>query len=137
MSPGYSELMVKPRFCLSVLIALVVALSSCGKADVKRSSGQIAAKVNGDEISVHQINNAIARGNEIPADEAKQMAAETLEQIIDQELLVQKALKDKLDRDPQVMMSIEDAKRQILARAYIERAFAASSTESREEIRKF
>jgi len=29
-------------------------------------------------------------------------------------------------------MSIEDAKRQILARAYIERAFAASSTESRE-----
>src|SRR2546426_579815 len=65
------------------------------------------------------------------------MAAETLEQIIDQELLVQKALKDKLDRDPQVMMSIEDAKRQILARAYIERAFAASSTESREEIRKF
>src|SRR6267143_3921514 len=137
MSPGYSELMVKRRLCLSVLVALVVALSSCGKADVKRSSGQIAAKVNGDEISVHQINNAIARGNDIPPDEAKQAAAQTLERIIDQELLVQKALKDKLDRDPQVMRSIEDAKRQILARAYIERAVVASSTESREEIRKF
>jgi EpsD family peptidyl-prolyl cis-trans isomerase len=137
MSPGYSELMVKRRLCLSVLIALVVALSSCGKADVKKSSGQIVAKVNGDEISVHQVNHAIARSNDIPSDEAKQAAAQTLERIIDQELLVQKALKSKLDRDPQVMQSIEEAKRQILARAYIERAMAASSTESREEIRKF
>src|SRR5712692_5299164 len=136
MSCGYSELMVKRRLRLSVLIALVFALSSCGKADVKKTPGQIVARVNGDEISVHQINNAIARGNDIPPDEAKQAAAQTLERIIDQELLVQKALKDRLDRDPQVMQSIEDAKRQVLARAYIERA-AASSTESREEIRKF
>ena len=129
--------MVKKSLCLSVLIALVVALSSCGKADVKKSSGQIVAKVNGDEISVHQINSAMARGNDIPPDEAKQASAQTLERIIDQELLVQKALKDKLDRDPQVMQSIEDAKRQILARAYIERAAAGSSTQSWEEIRKF
>src|SRR5712664_1669722 len=133
MSPGYPEPMVKRRLCLSVLIALV-ALSSCGKADVKKASGQIVAKVNGDEISVHQINNAIARSNAIPPDEAKQAAAQTLERIVDQELLVQKALKDKLDRDPQIMQSIEDAKRQILARAYIERAAAASSMESWEEI---
>ena len=35
------------------------------------------------------------------------------------------------------MQAIEDAKRQILAQAYIERAAAAWSTESREEIRKF
>src|SRR6266851_7460009 len=136
MSLGYSEPMPKRPLFLSVLIALVVALSSCGKADVKKTPGQVVAKVNGDEISVHQINNAIARGNDIPPGEAKQAAAQTLERIIDQELLVQKALKDRLDRDPQVMMSIEDAKRQILARVYIERA-AASSTESREEIRKF
>ncbi len=125
--------MVKRRLCLSVLIALVVALSSCGK----KTTGQIVAKVNGDEISVHQINNAIARSNDIPPEEAKQASVQVLERIIDQELLVQKALKDKLDRDPQVMQSIEDAKRQILAKAYIERAAAASSTESREEIRKF
>jgi EpsD family peptidyl-prolyl cis-trans isomerase len=137
MSRGYSELMVKGSPCLSVLIALVVALSSCGKADVKKTPGQIVAKVNGGEISVHQVNNAIARGNDIPPDEVKQAAAQTLERIIDQELLVQKALKNKLDRDPQVMQSIEDAKRQILARAYIERAAAASSTQSLEEIRKF
>src|SRR5438445_7291186 len=137
MSLGYPERVLMRRLCLSVLIALVIALSSCGEADVKKAGGQVVAKVNGDEISVHQINHAIARGNDIPPGEAKQAAAQTLERIIDQELLVQKALKDKLDRDPQVMQAIEDAKRQILAQAYIERAAAASSTESREEIRKF
>src|SRR5688572_26238133 len=130
-------MLIKKRLCSSLLIALVVALSACGKADVKKASGQVVAKVNGDEISVHQINNAIARSHDIAPDEAKQAAAQTLERIIDQELLVQKALKEKLDRDPQVMQAIEDAKRQILARAYIERGVAASPTENQEEIRKF
>lgn len=128
----YSSLLIAP-----LLSALVLALSSCGKDDVRKAPGQVAAKVNGDEISVHQINNAMARGNEIAPGDAKQAAAQTLERIIDQELLVQKALKNKLDRDPQVMQAIEDAKRQLLARAYIERALAASAAESPEESRKF
>src|SRR5712664_857909 len=124
-------------FFLSGLIGVAIALSACGRADGQKAASQVAAKVDGGEITVHQINSAMARGNDIPPDEAKQAAAQTLERIIDQELLVQKALKDKLDRDPQVMQSIEDAKRQILARAYIERAATASSTQSWEEIRKF
>src|SRR5216684_4727710 len=124
-------------FFLSGLIGVAIALSACGRADGQKAASQVAAKVNGGEITVHQINSVIAGSNQIPSEQAKQAAAQTLERIIDQELLVQKALKDKLDRDPQVMQSIEDAKRQILARAYIERAVAGSSTESREEIRKF
>lgn len=130
-------LTAKGSLCSSLLIALALALSSCGKADIKKASGQVVAKVNGDEISVHQINNAIARGNAIAPEEAKQAAAQTLERIIDQELLVQTALKNKLDRDPQVMQAIEDAKRQILARAYIERAAALSPAQNEEEVRKF
>ena len=53
----------KGPLCSSLLIALAVALASCG--------------------SVHQINNAIARSNGIAPDEAKQAAAQTLERIID------------------------------------------------------
>lgn len=121
---------------LPALLAIAIALSSCGQADVKNRSSQIAAKVNGDEISVHQINSVIAHSNSVAPDQAKQAAAQVLERIIDEELLVQRALKAKLDRDPQVMQAIESAKRQILARAYIERASAAS-TESPEEMSKF
>jgi EpsD family peptidyl-prolyl cis-trans isomerase len=130
-------MLIKKRLCSSLLIALVLALSSCGKADVKKDSGQIVAKVNGDEISVHQINNAIVRSNDSAPDEGKQTAIHTLERIIDQELVVQKALKNKLDRDPQVMQAIEEAKREILTRAYLERAVAGAPTQNSEEIRKF
>ena len=122
---------------LPALLCIAVAVCSCGQADVRSRASQIAAKVNGDEISVHQINGLIARSNSIPPHDAKQAAAQVLERIIDEELLVQRALKAKLDRDAQVMQAIESAKRQILARAYIERAMSTASTESQEEMSKF
>ncbi|MBI3043019.1 MAG: peptidyl-prolyl cis-trans isomerase, EpsD family [Betaproteobacteria bacterium] len=130
---------LKRLLSLSALIAIVAAVPSCGEDGVKKTSSQVAAKVNGDEISVHQINNAIARGGDIPPGEARQAAAQALERIIDQELLVQRAVKAKLDRDPRVMQAIEGARRRILARAYVERIVTAASTEtkSEDEIRKF
>jgi EpsD family peptidyl-prolyl cis-trans isomerase len=125
------------KLFLPALIAAAFALAACGKDDVKQSAGQIAAKVNGEEISVHRINSAIARGNESSPHLIKQTAAQVLERIIDEEVLVQSALKARLDRDPQVMQAIEESKRQILARAYIERMVIPGSTEGREEIEKF
>jgi len=129
--------MVKRLFTSSALIAIAFALSACGKADEKTTSSQIAAKVNRNEISVHQVNHAIAQRRDIGAEQAKQAAGEALERVIDQELLVQKALEAKQDRDPQVMQAIESAKRQILAQAYIDKVAIAASTDSQENIEKF
>lgn len=123
--------------CWAVLMAIMVALSACGRTDAQKASGQIAAIVNGEEISVHRVNGAIARGNDVPPGEAGEAAAQALQRVIDQELLVQKALKARLDRDPQVMQAIEDAKRQILARAYLDRVVAAAPAQSQDEIGTF
>ena len=123
--------------CWAVLMAISVALSACGKTDANRASGQIAAIVNGEEISVHRVNGTIARGNDLPPGEAGAAAAQALQRVIDQELLVQKALKAKLDRDPQVMQALEDAKRQILARAYLDRVVTAAPAKSEEQIAAF
>ncbi len=60
---------------VTMFSVVVVALASCGKADVNKASTQIAAKVNGDEISVHQVNSVIARGNGRSKKEAEQHAA--------------------------------------------------------------
>lgn len=122
---------------MSMLMAAALAATSCGKADVGRAPSQIAAKVNGEEISVHQINNAIAGDNPVASGQIKQAAAQVLERIIDEELLVQKALGAKLDRDPQVMRAIEGAKRRILAQAYLDRAATAGAPGGQEDIRKF
>lgn len=125
------------KLLLPALIAIALAVSACGKADVNKASSQIAAKVNGEEISLHRINNAIARGNESSPEQIKQTAAQVLERIIDEEVLMQSAVKARLDRDPQVMQAIEESKRQILARAYIERTVSPGPTESQEEIGRF
>jgi EpsD family peptidyl-prolyl cis-trans isomerase len=106
---------------LSLLIAILTALSSCSKAD-KATSGRIAAKVNGDQISVQQVHDAMLRSGAVLPVQADQVAVQVLERIIDEELLLQKALETKLDRDPNVVRAIENARRQILGQAYVAKA---------------
>jgi EpsD family peptidyl-prolyl cis-trans isomerase len=112
------------KILLLTLLALPTA--ACEKAAADRPATQLIAKVNGTEISIHQVR-AGAAGN----------AAQALEKVIDRELLVQKALADKLDRDPQVVQSIENARRQVLAQAYLDRSVSAAAGSSRDEVRAF
>ncbi|ATE60542.1 EpsD family peptidyl-prolyl cis-trans isomerase [Thauera sinica] len=121
------------------LIALAVAavLAGCGGDSDKKPASQVAAKVNKGEISVHQINGMLASAGNIPAAQVKQAGAAALERLIDQELLVQKANDRKLDRDPKVMQSIEAARREILARAYLEQVTGQSLRPTDNEISTF
>ena len=111
-----------------VLALMVLAIpTGCEKAAADRS-GQLVARVNGIGISMQ------------PPQAGSPAAAQALDRIIDRELLVQRALAAHLDRDPQVQESIESARRQVLAQAYLERsAFAQHSAagSSRDEVRAF
>ena len=116
-----------------LLVLVFLAPAGCERAAADRPGAQLAAKVNGTEISVHQLRSG-AGGAGNPAN-----LAQALEKVIDRELLVQKALAAKLDRDPQVLHSIENARRQLLAQAYIERSISASAAagSTRDEVRAF
>lgn len=134
-----------------------VALASCG---AQSSAGpgsagatQAAARVDGREITVHQVNAVLQRqpaasgtpapqgvqGAQAPqgaADAAVAPARMVLERLIDQEIAVQKARELELDRDPAVVQDIEAARRDILARAWAERAAQAASSPGEEELRR-
>jgi EpsD family peptidyl-prolyl cis-trans isomerase len=120
-------------WCAVVLAALVGA---CGKTDHKAAT-QVAAKVNGDEISVHQINAALTHAGVALTGDPKNASRQVLERLIDQQLLVQKALQAKLDRDPNVLTAIENARRQILAQAYIDRTLTDTAMPTSAEIKKY
>ena len=93
----------------------------CERASAFRPAQHVLlAKVNGTEISAGD-----AAG------------AQALEKIIDRELLVQQAIAAGLDRDPKVAQSIEDARRSVLAQAWLERAAARLSRSTPEEVREF
>ena len=123
---------------IAILICGAFIVAGCGESKNKPAS-QTAAKVNGDEVTVHQINTELQRaaGGSIPAGANTEAASKRiLEGLIDQALLVQQAKEAKLDRDPQVLQQLESSRRQILAQAYIDRQ-AAASPPTQEEIKEF
>lgn len=110
---------------ISILaFALAVALTGCDKKESAESSQatQVAARVNDDEITVHQINFEMAKlsGGNAPS-QSEQTANHILNSLIDHHLLAQKAIDEKIDRDPQVLQTLESNRRQILVQAYLQR----------------
>jgi len=125
------------KIALAVLVCTLV-VAGCGDSKEKPAS-QTAAKVNGDEVTVHQINAELQRatGGNVPQGANIEAANKRiLEGLIDQTLLVQQAKETKLDRDPQVLQLLEASRRQILAQAYIDRQ-AAASPPTQDEIKAF
>ncbi|MBL8414029.1 MAG: EpsD family peptidyl-prolyl cis-trans isomerase [Propionivibrio sp.] len=132
--------MLSTRIALPILAAsLLIGLSACGSKDEKKPASQVAAKVNSEEISVHQINFVLGRSNAaaIPPEQAPRVRREILDKLIDQQLAVEKAVEKKIDRSPEVLMAIEAARREILARAYIEQIAAAQPKPTLEEAKKY
>lgn len=77
----------------ALIIALVLA--GCGDKDEKTAT-QVAAQVNGEEITVHQINFAMQRMSNVAPEQAKETSIQVLKGLVDKQLLVQQALEDKL-----------------------------------------
>jgi peptidyl-prolyl cis-trans isomerase C len=98
--------------------AIVAAVSACTGGH-GRPASQVVASVNGSEITVSQLNQALAEqsGGATTAPTSQHV----LEGLIDEQLLVKQALDSELDRDPAVVQALEQARRQVLARAYAER----------------
>ncbi len=131
---------VKPLRILVLPLATIAALATlqgCGKEEHKKAASQVVAKVNGDEISVHQINHILAKAQGITAENAEQAKREILDKLINQQLAIQQAEAAKLDRDPGVMQTIEAARRDVIARAYLDKVAAAQPKATADEARKY
>ena len=117
--------------------ALVVVLAGCGNKDKDKPASQTAAKVNKEEITVHQINYVLSQQRGLAPDQAASASKVALERLIDQELAVQKATDQKLDRDPRVVQQLEAARREIVARAYVEKIAAGAPKPAPAEIKAY
>ena len=137
------QALAQPRALrLVALLPVVVAASlAAGCGDKSKSEGkasQAAARVDGNEITVHQINQVLERQQGLRPEQAEAASRQALEGLIDQQLAVAKAEEQKLDRDPQVMALLEANRRSILARTYVEKAaVAGTSAPTGEEVRKY
>jgi EpsD family peptidyl-prolyl cis-trans isomerase len=117
-------------------MAAMLLLAGCS-GDKKDKASQTAAKVNKEEITVHQINFVMQQQRGLKPEQADAASRQILERLIDQELAVQKAEDLKLDRDPKVVQQLEAAKREIIARAYVEKTGEAAAKPTPEAIKKY
>ncbi len=124
------------RLALVALAAAALLLAACGDKKEKGAS-QTAAKVNKEEVTVHQINFVLQQQRGLKPEQADAASKQILERLIDQELAVQKADEMKLDRDPRVVQQLEAVKREVLARAYADKVGEAAAKPTAEEIKKY
>jgi EpsD family peptidyl-prolyl cis-trans isomerase len=117
-----------------LLFGFLVALSlaACERPVEARPGATVAARVNGAEVTLHQPGEPGTRSRE-----PSQSAAQALESLIDREVLAQRAIEQRLDRDPDVVRAAENARRQVLAQAYLERLGARLAGPTAEEIAVF
>jgi EpsD family peptidyl-prolyl cis-trans isomerase len=119
----------------AVVLGLLVA--GCGEKKKDKAATQAAARVNSQEITVHQINLVLEQQRGLPPAQAASASRMVLDRLVDQELALQEAQNQKLDRDPRVVRHIEAAKREIIARAYTERVGAAVARPTADDIKKY
>ena len=138
MTPTHARL-THPLIGLTLVMLLVMGLPACSKKDNFAVATQVAAKVGSEEITVDQINQALqqAHAGTTSADATKALSREALEKLIDQQLAVTQAIEAKLHRSPEVIAQIEAAKRDILARAYLQHVAGALPKPTAEEVKTY
>ncbi len=122
-----------------IIMALILAsLVACtGDQSQVSAPGQVAAVVNGEEISIYQLEEALHQSGLIGDEKGKQAMPQLLNRLIEQSLIIQQAKKDKLERDPGVMMALEVSKRQILTEEWLQREMKAVKKPGNQEIDEF
>lgn len=121
-----------------VLLTSSLLLAGCGQDDAKPTAPtQVVATVNDSEISVHQLNHLLGQAKDIPEERIAEAQRRMLKTLVDQELLMAKAVEEKLDRSPEVLMALETARREVLSRAYLERIANSVASPTDQEIRTY
>ena len=126
----------RSAFNLALTLACVaVLLAACGRKSEDTSA--TLATVNGDRITQDQLDFAIKQIAAARPGASAPASANVLESLVEQRLAVQKAEKDKLDRNPGVLQALEAARKDALARYYIEQFVAKVPKPGAEEVKQY
>lgn len=103
---------------IGVVTLIATSLFACG-GDKSKKASQSLASVNGEEITVMQLNEEMQRAG-VTAAQQQEASKQLLASLVDRQLLLGEALRQKIDRDPKVMQQIERARAQIIAQSYMQ-----------------
>lgn len=111
------------------MVCMAVFLTGCNK----KPEGQVAAVVNGDEITLQEINTEIGNANIPAGTDSKEVQKAALQRIVERRLLAQAAKEDGLDKTPDYLIrsrQIDDALLVQLLGQRAERSFEVPDQQS-------
>ena len=117
------------------LACAAVLLAACSRQTEDTSAA--VATVNGEKITQDQLDFAIGQVAAARPGASAPAAATVLESLVEQRLAAQKAETDKLDRNPGVLQAMEAARKDALARYYVEQLVAKVPKPGADEIKQY
>lgn len=126
----------RKRALCAALIIVAAALSACGDKAKQQKPGQALVSVNGEEVTVLQLNEELQRAN-VPAPQQDAASKQLLQALIDRQLLQEAAAKENLDRDPKVMQAIDRARALIIAQAYLQKRIGSAAKPTPAEVEDY
>ncbi|MDP8567743.1 hypothetical protein [Methylophilus aquaticus] len=110
----HTQIFFKNYIILARCLSFAAILSGCSQEDIYPS--QIIATVDGVEITAHQLNSEIKYNLD---HNIVKNVNETIEDLINRQLLVNQSLKLNTNRKPEVIQELEDEKARIYAKVYL------------------
>jgi EpsD family peptidyl-prolyl cis-trans isomerase len=124
------------RVLCAALILVAATLGACGSKAKDKKPGQALASVNGEEVTVLQLNEELQRAG-VPAAQQDAASKQLLQVLIDRQLLQEAAARENLDRDPKVMQAIDRARSLIIAQAYLQKRIGNETKPTPAEIEDY
>jgi len=129
---------MKIRSTLKTSVALAcvaVLLAACSKK--AQDTSATLATVNGEKITQDQLDFTTRQVVAARPGASAPEAAQVLQGLVEQRLAVQKAESDKLDRNPGVLQALEAARKDALARYYVEQLTSKVPKPTADEIKQY
>lgn len=121
------------RIAGGALLAAAAVLAGCGNKDASGPT-QVVAKVSGEEITELQVNQALESQPGLKPEQLEPVSRKLVRGLVEQEIVLQKARDLKIDRDQRVVQNVEALKREVIARAYLDRIADGAAKPSPKEL---
>jgi peptidyl-prolyl cis-trans isomerase C len=126
---------LRPALCaLAILVA--ASLGACGDKTKEKKPGQALVSVNGEEVTVLQLNEELQRTG-VHAAQQDVASKQLLQMLIDRQLLEEAAAKESVDRDPKVMQAVDRARSLIVAQAYLQKHIGNPARPTQAEVENY
>lgn len=119
---------------VAAVAGLVAALAGCSK---DAPAGQVAAVVNGKEVTLQEINAEVQASNVPPNADKKAVQRDILQRIVERKLLVGAAEEKGIDKTPEYLTQKRRADELLLVQLYAKQQLAAVPVPSGNDVSGF